>query len=393
MRRTLLSSILGGIFGCLMTGLVARAADPNVTQPPTTSNAPQKSDGPKIEFSEVLYDFGKVDSGELVKHSYFFTNTGNQALEVSEVRPGCGCTTTGAWDKHVEPGKTGTIPIQFNSFNYDGQVQKTVTVTCNDPDRTNVILQLKGNVWKPITVAPVFVMFNPGPDSVSNETRVVKIVNNLEEGLTLSNPECTNDAFKAELKTVREGKEFQLLVTAVAPFQTGSAWAPISLKASSTKTPTITVNCYVNVQPALAAVPAQIVLPPGPLTNAPIYSISIHNNTTNSMSLSEPAINVEGAELKLSEVQAGHVFKLTASFPTGFKSPPGKAMEVSIKTNNPKYPFIKLPIIQMPAPSRAPQAAATAPPTAPAALAVSSGSTTPASQNPTAKSPAAVGPR
>ena len=48
--------------------------------------------GPRIQFSELIHDFGKVDSGTVITNEYVFTNAGNRLLEVREVRPGCGCT-------------------------------------------------------------------------------------------------------------------------------------------------------------------------------------------------------------------------------------------------------------------------------------------------------------
>src|SRR5881628_1903137 len=112
----------------------------------------------------MVYDFGKVSSGELVKHTFVFTNIGTATLEIKDVRPSCGCTTAGTWDKMVEPGKTGIIPVQFNSTGYGGGVTKTVTVICNDSSQTNLTLVLKGTIWKPIDIAPAFTTFTPGPD-------------------------------------------------------------------------------------------------------------------------------------------------------------------------------------------------------------------------------------
>ena len=51
--------------------------------------------GPKIEFAEPKFDFGKVPAGEIIKHAFAFTNTGDQTLEIKDVRPSCGCTTAG----------------------------------------------------------------------------------------------------------------------------------------------------------------------------------------------------------------------------------------------------------------------------------------------------------
>jgi hypothetical protein len=363
------TSVVLGLF--VLFALGAFAADQSLASSGSVTNDPPAAAaaGPKIQFSEIVYDFGKVDSGELVKHDFVFTNAGNQMLEISAVHPGCGCTAAGTWDKQVEPGKTGKIPIQFNSTGYGGLVLKTISVTCNDPAQANLTLQIKGTIWKAIDIIPAMAMFTPALDSPSNETRVIKIVNNQEEPLTLSELECANHAFRAELKTVREGKEFELDVTAVAPFEATTVWAPVTLKASSTKTPVITVNCYLNVQPLFAVVPPQIDLPAGPLTNAPSFTISIRNNGMTPASLSEPAMNLEGAELKLQEVQTGRVFNLTATFPVGFKSQPDQQMEATIKSSHPKLPVLKIPIHQMAALLSTAGLATNAPASTPAPLA------------------------
>src|SRR5215813_14629893 len=137
--------------------------------------------GPKIEFEKPVYDFEKVKSGELVKHTFIFTNTGDSLLIVSNVQPSCGCTTAGDWSHQVEPGKTGTIPVQFNSANYNGQVFKTVTVTSNAKNQPTVGLQIKGTVWKPIEVNPQFAVLSVPPDAQTNVSTVVNIINNMEE--------------------------------------------------------------------------------------------------------------------------------------------------------------------------------------------------------------------
>ena len=110
--------------------------------------------GPKIQFATREGDFGRVRNGEIVKYTYWFTNTGDQVLKILNVAPGCGCTTAGDWTKTVEPGKTGSIPIQFQTANFNGPVTKFITVTCDDKSQSTVVLQLKGTIWKPIDVNP-----------------------------------------------------------------------------------------------------------------------------------------------------------------------------------------------------------------------------------------------
>ena len=339
------------------------SATATVTAAPTSA--------PKIEFETNVYNFGKVSAGELVRHDFIFTNTGKATLEITAVRPGCGCTTAGEWDKRVEPGKTGVIPLQFNSANFGGIVTKSATVTCNDPGQSNVVLQISGTVWKPIEVTPTMATFNVASDSQTNETRVVRIVNNLEEPLTLSDLQCSNRSFQVELKTVQPGKEFALHVTAVPPFTTPTVYAPITLKTSSAKMPTINVSAYVTVQQAVMVTPQQMNLPQGPLASATSRSILIRTGGTNTLKLSDAAVNVAGAEVRVQETQPGRMFNLTVNFPAGFHLKPEEKAEVTVKSDHPKFPLIRVPVFQT-QPAAAAAALRTFPP--PPAAAAQSGS-------------------
>ncbi len=306
--------------------------------------------GPKIQFAELAHDFGKIDAGTVARHEFVFTNAGNAALEILDVRPGCGCTTAGAWDKRVEPGKTGRIPLAFNSTGFGGTVAKSATVTCNDATRSNVFLQIKATIWRPIDITPQSAFFNLSSDAPTNETRVVRIVSNLEAPLALADPVCTNHAFRAELKTVKPGKEFELAVTVHPPITGTFAHAPITLQTSATNTPVLTIPAYAYVRPAITVLPSQITLPAGPLAKAVRPSVTIQNTTTNALVVSNATINIEGVALDLKETQPGRMFMVTLDVPAGLQLEPAQRIEVSLQSNHPKFPVIKVPVVQQRAP-------------------------------------------
>jgi hypothetical protein len=353
------------------------AAEPSAA--PGSAVVPaQDNTGPRIAFDQTSYDFGKVESGELIKHTFFFTNTGNQLLEVRDVRPSCGCTAAGVSDKQVEPGKFGSIPVQFNSTGYGGAVHKSVTVVCNDAANSNAFLNITGTVWKPIDVLPAIASFSFGPDVQTTDTRVLRIISNLTDPLTLSEPASNDPVFQPELKTVKEGKEFELRITVVPPLKAPSVSVPITLKTSYPKMQVLTVTAFATVQPAISATPLQLMLPAGPLPNAVPFTVTLQNNSTNPLVLSEPKASVEGVEAKLKEVQPGRRFELTAIFPAEFQTPIGPPIEITAKSNFPQSPIVRIPVIQVissskPAPPPAPAAHAAAPATSPQVVPVTAG--------------------
>jgi len=372
--ESLLLTLLGGA----LASATPSPAQINVAPPPGPAATPPAVSGARIAFAKPTFDFGKVESGQPVKHDFIFTNTGNQTLEIREVRPGCGCTTAGTWDKLVEPGKTGKIPIQFNSAGYGGPVQKSISVTCNDAAQPNVNLQLTGTIWKPIDISPVYAIFNFGPDIQTNETRVVRIVSNLEEPVTVSEPTSSHPAFRAELKTVKEGKEYELHLTVVPPLDSPNPSAQITLKTSYAKMPVMNVAAFATVQPAVTVAPSQLTLPPGPLANPVQLVATIQNNSTNLLVLSEPALNAQGGNIEIKELQPGRQFNLTLAFPAGFQNQAGQTIEARVKSNDPRFPLIKVGVFQTPSPPVVARQPQPSPPGTNVGLATTSSTDTPA---------------
>jgi hypothetical protein len=299
----------------------------------------------------TVYDFGKVSAGELVKHSFIFTNTGDQVLEITAVQPSCGCTTAGEWSRKVEPGKTGMIPLQFNSANFSGPVTKHATVSSNDKAHAQTALQIKGTVWRPIEVTPQFAVLNVMPEAATNPPTKVRIVNNLETPLDVWSVSCNNTNFTVDLQTNKPGKEFEIAVAVIPSGNAGNMQGQINVKTSSTNTPVLNISAWANVQAVIAINPPQIVLPGGPLATKMTPSVFIQNNGTNQISISDPAVSIEGVEVELKEMAPARSYTAKLTFPQGFELTPGKPAEMTLKSTHPKYAVLKVPIMQMPRPA------------------------------------------
>lgn len=326
------------------------APAPAVAAPAAAAPATTKTNAPRIQFSETTFDFGKAKPTDTLRHDFIVTNTGTAVLEVTAVQPGCGCTVAGTWDRQVEPGKTGKIPIQFNAGSYNGRVTKGITVTCNDPAQATHALQILATIWHPIDVQPPYVNFLQIAGEETNETKVVRIINNLDEAVTLEPPVSASALFKPEVKTVRAGKEFELHVNYLGPVSNAIPQGGITIKTSTTNMPVLNVTAYAMPQPALVPLPSLIQLPGGPLKPDYRYPATVRNNGSLPVKLSDPAVNVEGATVEVKETLPGKVFALNLAFPANFQARPGQPMELTVKTTHPKFPLIRVPIMQAAAP-------------------------------------------
>ncbi len=365
LRRSIAAGL---VLGCLTLGTAQPAAGVQVS---STAPAAERAAGPKIVVTEPVFSFGRQEFGQVIEHTFIVTNTGDQPLEIRDVRPSCGCTLVGSWDREVGPHKFGGIPVVYRPGPFDRDVHKTIILVCNDVTQTNVTLHIQGTIWKPIEVTPAIASFTLGSDSDAPETRRLRIVNNLEGPLTLSEPACTNQAFRGTLETLRPGREFELQIafdpsyltrsqrqadptykkTAEAETTLGvaspvSLTSLISLKTSSLKVPVLAVTAHALILPALAATPTRITLPAGPLRPGTQEKVTIQNNGTNSLLLSDLSVNAPGVDAEVQEVQPGRAFVLVLNFPPGFQIRAGQNVEVRVKTNHPQFPTLKIPVVQ-----------------------------------------------
>lgn len=109
-----------------------------VTSPPTKYL-------PKIEFDEVTYDFGEITEGEIIEHSFLFTNSGKTNLSIEKATATCGCTKPSFPFIDIKPGETGYIGVTYNSVNKEGDQMPQITVFSN-AIRKEITLSLTGIV-------------------------------------------------------------------------------------------------------------------------------------------------------------------------------------------------------------------------------------------------------
>lgn len=112
------------------------------TVPTPATPAPEtKPEGPlpAMEFSTVEHDFGTINEGDVVEHTYSFKNTGAAPLIIQNAQGSCGCTVPD-WSKEPIPvGGTGFVKAKFDSNGKTNAQNKTVTVTSNTWPKQTVL--------------------------------------------------------------------------------------------------------------------------------------------------------------------------------------------------------------------------------------------------------------
>ena len=100
---------------------------------------------PTISFDLEEYDFGTVDEGEIVEHSFLVTNTGKSNLVITNAKATCGCTVP-TWPKEpIAPGASADVKVRFNTSGKPNKQSKTVTLYTNTAKGTETV-KIKGMV-------------------------------------------------------------------------------------------------------------------------------------------------------------------------------------------------------------------------------------------------------
>lgn len=106
---------------------------------------------PSIQFDKETHDYGTIKNGADGTCEFKFTNTGKEPLLITNARGSCGCTVPD-WPKEaIEPGKSSSIKVSYDTKRTGG-INKNVTLTIQNlaKDKTSTkMLYIKGTVEAP----------------------------------------------------------------------------------------------------------------------------------------------------------------------------------------------------------------------------------------------------
>lgn len=104
------------------------------------------SEFPEMTFEETSFDFGTIKQGDVVKHTFVFTNTGEAPLVITDTNSSCGCTVP-TWPKgeSIAPGEKGEMVVQFDSRGKRNMQNKSVSILTNTKKGKEVI-RIQANV-------------------------------------------------------------------------------------------------------------------------------------------------------------------------------------------------------------------------------------------------------
>jgi hypothetical protein len=201
----------------------------------------------RIVLKEKNFAFPPAQRGPKLRHAFKFTNMGDKDLVIYSVKPGCGCTVA-EYDEVVRPGEDGRILLTLDSNRVGGSFTKTATVKTNDPDNSEIRLQITGRVESPYTISPRDNLFL---HSVVGEEISDRIFIGASDGKPFEIKNVTsslNEYVDYEIKDVVKGEKYMLSVRTLPQAKPGVYNGKILVETDKKESPRFTVDVSVNIR-------------------------------------------------------------------------------------------------------------------------------------------------
>jgi hypothetical protein len=123
--------------------LDGKTSNADIVRMPVTADTPLDTNNiAKIAMEETDFNFGSVNEGDVVKHTFKLKNVGNQPLLITDIRTTCGCTVP-TWNKSpIAANASDQVEVKFDTKGKENEQVKKITIIANTfPAETELIVR------------------------------------------------------------------------------------------------------------------------------------------------------------------------------------------------------------------------------------------------------------
>jgi hypothetical protein len=137
-----------------------------------------------------------------------FANAGKNTIAITDVRVSCGCLAPKLAQRTYGPGERGELQVDLDLRDRTGKQRKAIVVRTDDGSETTLYVECD--------IPPAYV---PEPKLISwrkddpSDTKTVRLLNAGSIPIKLLSIASSHAGLPAELKTIRAGFEYEVVVT------------------------------------------------------------------------------------------------------------------------------------------------------------------------------------
>lgn len=209
----------------------------------------EKVKGPAIRFERRVYDFKEAKIGEVLSHTFLFSNPGTDTLMLESVRPSChSCTHIEEYDKRVVPGGRGKIRVTYKVAGIPRYADHRIYVETNVPDTmAKVTLTIMGKILAKaeipagLEVTPYPLIFGDIDTGDTLLTGTVKLRSLLDKKFFITDVIPPKEKSKINIDVVEEGKEYIINIAIHPSFKNDDNGKEITLRTNLEESPVIII--------------------------------------------------------------------------------------------------------------------------------------------------------
>ena len=172
-----------------------------------------------------------------------FSNEGNAPIKIERVKVSCSCLAPKLTKRTYASGEKGELTIQLDLRNRIGKQHKTVLVTTSDGVETK--LSIITDIPEAYTVESKNIIWKIGDEE---KIKTLRLKNPNADPIELRSLTSSNSELPTELKTIREGFEYEVIVTRNTDQKNARSVIRISLEPPAGQTQSKTLKLYVYAQ-------------------------------------------------------------------------------------------------------------------------------------------------
>jgi len=172
--------------------------------------------GAALDFPTTLREIHAPPDVESVTADFEFTNRSGKPVDIAKYDPTCSCISVQIENGklHYAPGESGLVRAQFKMGNLSGVVDKMVALWLDkDPEeKPSVALTVRVHIPILVSLEPKTLKWEVNG---KGEPQTIHITMHHDKPIRVVSVTASSDSFKHELKTIEEGKSYDLIVTPV----------------------------------------------------------------------------------------------------------------------------------------------------------------------------------
>jgi hypothetical protein len=294
---------------------------------------------PVIEVPQTSQDGGTLEEGAVAQFRFTVFNRGLADLEISQVKPSCGCTVA-QWDRVIKSGAQGTIKAQMNTQYTRGTITKQLTIFSNDSAQPQVELAITVHTIPLVNISPglnarLVVEDKPVTQEFTlerNGGQPMKIMQ------VIPNSQFVN----AAATPLPGSGRYQLTITALPDAPLGCTMVPVQVWTDVPHDEALTFD--IMVERGIVAIPPLVfygILPKA--TKAPQQVAVTILRDTASFHVKSLAVNDPHLTPKLETVRDGAEYRVTITYAGGW-DPGVRRQMLTVATDDPQQPVIEIPV-------------------------------------------------